>query len=478
MLQLQAKSQAIPKSTILYMDGKASEAILQKTLDSLLRTTDCSKEFMVSDKAFNTITAGFLTAVAPGPNGQLKNGTSANLKLSDDKLSADLQAAFLIGNKTILNFGFNGDVTNNISTVYYGKNGFGSAWGVKLGVSYRFSQTLLYESRQECYNFQVSKADFLKKQYDNLSKYTALNYANMTRDSLKALLVQYVDAYKRSSFANPYDSGRVKVIGDTIKIIRDQLDMLWELYDLSKDGNQLKKNYIFELMEDSLTDYEVKNSNWKGYSIWLFNLNSFLNQKPFTSYNPSPITYADRFNDFSFTNWGGTLGFSFFGYNARFSQNANIDFGIQRQGNYELPENKKFKNDFITDSVLVTGSGNTSYVSNKQTAFDSSRLPFKDYMVVSLSGQYTILFGKNKNFGGNITGYWAYSNSYEVKNRVELFVGPVISLPNKENDGSAINFALLAGYKNIADKTLTAKEKFSVQFNVSVPFKIIQLAKK
>lgn len=452
---------------------------LEESTSKLMTNVNCAEQNKVLAGSFNKITAGFMTTLAQNVTGQLSQGTGANLKISDDKLSAEIQSSFLLGEKLLLNAGFNGAITDNISDLYSGKGGVATDWGVKLGLSIPIKRTLFYASEGECYRFYADRSAFLLKKSEELKPYIQEYRLQFLDDKTVANIDDTIRLVNKKllqySKADSFNKDSVTKYSDSLKALVNTRDMLYELYDPIR-GKRPRKNYIYETLKDSIVDYEVKNAKWTGYQIVLFNIGSFYNRKGFVQYNPSAVNYSDRFEDIAYDNLGGSLGLSWYRQTEKFHQNAGLDFVVKKQANFELPENKKYNTTFTSDSAISSNNPGTSiYNSSSKKAFDSTKLAFATYTFFDINFQYTVLFGKTKTFGLNATGSWSNSKYYSVPNRVDFFFGPVVSVPNQDKDGSKLNFGLMLGYRNVFDRDLEMSDKFNVRFNVSVPFKVIAL---
>jgi hypothetical protein len=177
--------------------------------------------------------------------------------------------------------------------------------------------------------------------------------------------------------------------------------------------------------------------------------------------------------DTAYGNKGINAGLLYFHSGIRTAYNSSLDISFQRRSNFELAENKKFKLSYQMDSSYLTGMPNVTQIRTKtKQAFDNSLLPFKIFTSFDINLQHTMFFGENKISGLNIAGRFSFSDSY-TNTQVDILARPVISFPNLDKEGSKLNFALMFGYKDLANGELTRKEKRVVSFYVTVPFKVI-----
>jgi hypothetical protein len=233
------------------------------------------------------------------------------------------------------------------------------------------------------------------------------------------------------------------------------------------------RDLLEDYVEDSVVAFETRSAEWTGYNIWLLNLGGYYNRKNFTQFFPSPETYSDRFRDTAYGNAGVNAGVSWYHSGHKTTQNFSVDFSLQKRSNFELPENKKYNLSFLMDSAYSTGVPNvTQSRTETKKAFDSTLLPFKTFSSFDINLQYTCFFGKNKVAGLNLANRLSFSRGYDNP-QADLLAGPVFSVPDLNKEGSKLNFAIMFGYRDLANSKLTAKEKRTVSFFVTVPFSII-----
>lgn len=461
----------------LITNGQTSNpSWLTDTLRSYLAKIDdsvfCSEKEMVMPRTFNKLTSNVLTKVAPNIAGDIKHGTGANIKFSDDKTSAEIQSTFRLSTKLLLNFGFNGAITNNVSEIYSGKTGLGTDWGTKLGLSRTLFRGLIYSSKNyECQEFHLQRTQYLISLYNALRNHLDTN-RTLLENSIKAAIVN-VDIQKSAGNFSDYSITANASTMNSLAINIVELKLRKAMFGKDSTDLDLQKS-LYDYIEDSVVAYEERSSKWIGYNVLLLNIGSFFNNKGFTQFNPSTPSYKKRFYDTSYSNYGISIGASLFHAGLKTQQNFNLDLVYRNQSNFELPENKKFNKTYTTDSAISTSNPTVQQFStSSKKAFDSTYVSFKTFTSFNVNFQYTILLGENKVFGLNVAGNYSNSKFYSVPNRFDILFGPVISLPNTDKDASKLNFGLMAGFKNIFDNLITTKDKFTISFNVNIPFKII-----
>ncbi len=438
---------------------------------NLATAVSCNEQKMVLPKTFNKLTSGVLTKVAPNIAGDIKQGTGANIKFSDDKTSAEIQSTFRLSNAWLLNFGFNGAITNNITEIYSGKNGLGTDWGGKLGISWAFKRGLFYKSRSLCEEFHLKRTNYLMSLYNQ-----ALPLLDTNRTALSKAITDNSGNIKPLTLTNSFTSS--SIAQDTVarnNLVRDieTLNKRKSLFKTASTNADIAEA-LYNYLEDSLVAYEERAARWTGYNVWLLNAGILYNSKEFTQFNPSVPLYSNRFMDTAYHNYGLSIGVAWYRSTPKTGHNFSLDLTWKNQANFELPENKKYNKTYVTDSLISTSIPSVQQQSTaSKKAFDSSYVSFKTFHSFNVDLQYTLLLGENKNFGLNAAVNWSNSKFYSVSNRVDILFGPMLSLANTEKDGSKLNFGLMAGFKNIFDNNLSTKDKFNIAFNVNIPFKVI-----
>jgi hypothetical protein len=450
---------------------------LKKSFDSLFikleNETDCKNQLKVSPQAFNKITNSFLTKVAPNVVSGIKQSTAASLNISSDKTTAELQATAQM-NSLLFNIGFNGTINNNISEIYAGKNGIGNDWGLKASVSVKLSSKLFYKSIDECYEFQLKKIDYLAQLYKMQSAFLDTN-----RHVLQNQISSNFNQLASLNASNPLSQSSISVnnLKTNLQQIINTLNSRVALLGTDTDIHDIIET-MAELIRDSSVAFETRTAKWQGYNISLLNLGIYYNNKSFTQFNPNIPEYKNRFLDTSYNNFGINIGLSRFHMGQKIQWNANFDLIYKNSSNFELSKNKKYLKTFTQDSIVQNANSSPfvqQYSTVTKKAFDSNYVSFNTFNSFDINAQISSFFFKEKSIGLNIAALYSITPELSAKNRLDLAIGPLFSLPNSEKDASRLNFSLLFGYRDMLNSSLTSKEKFFISFNVSVPFKIISL---
>lgn len=308
-----------------------SQALKDQFLE-METAVNCSDKIQVMDKTFNKLVRNAFTKIAPNVAGEITQGSGANIKLSDENTTAEIQSTFILSDRWLLNFGFNGTVKNNVASIFSGKEGLESDWGTKLNFSWAWKRGLFYKGVSTCESFHLNRKLYL------LQLYNRLNTASYLDTARRSLRNQIRDSSRIHLFSNSIVNAPT-VHADGYEQLLNNYQTRSALFKYKRDSAALVQS-MHEMVEDSVVSYETRTAQWTGYNILLFNAGIFFNQKSYTQFNPSPWYYRDRFHDTAYGNFGLTAGLSWYRVGALTQQNANASLVFQNQSNFDLPEKK------------------------------------------------------------------------------------------------------------------------------------------
>lgn len=451
--------------TLSFIMSFGQDNKLMKDFDSTIKRhyeiDTTSKGKLLSPVSFRKLSQRSYSRVSSNATIQNQPGSYASLKLTNDNTVADLQTSFFISDYTSITIGFNAVVSENIADLYSGKDGLNTDWGVKFGLNKRIQSSIFYTKEQEG-KLRAKRKALL---YELLNKYQFL--LNEDYGKLKSKKEELdLQREKRAGSAKEFAT-----LADTYAELAYKLETLDSFYK----SNQVDQGKIEAFINNKISTLELEQASVNGYSSWVFNLNGFYNRKGFTQFFPSVLPVNSRFTDTAANNYGINAGISYFRTGVKLYHNFNVSLGFENKSNFELSENQKYNRTYTTQTQIPnTPAGLSQYYSKSKKAFDSSSLTFKTFASIDLKLQYTLLFGKLKAFGFNTFVNCSNSKFYSVSNKIDIGFGPVISLVDKSDTSSKLNFSLFGSLQNLFDNSLTTKEKFVVSFNVNVPFTILK----
>jgi hypothetical protein len=460
------------------LQKKLKDSLDKSILPRLQTAVSCDDKKMVLPKTFNNLTGAALTKLAPNVAGQLKQGTGATLSFGQDKTTAEIQASFVFKTTQLLNIGFNGSISGNASDIYTGKDGLATDWGAKASYSIPLRRALIYKSINTCDQLHLERDQYIDSLYTSILPHLDTNRSSLRQEI--ASLRKEITALR----AKERDDKTLKELTTKKESLKKKLEQLEQrenifgpgLYKGKKDvllSDKTLRDLLEDYVEDSVVAFETRSAKWTGYNIWQLNLGGYYNRRNFTQFFPSAETYSDRFHDTAYGNTGINAGVSWYHSGPKTTQNFSVDLSLQKRSNFELPENKKYNLSFLMDSSYSTGVPNvTQSRTETKKAFDSTLLPFKTFTSFDINLQYTCFFGKNKVVGLNLANRLSFSGNYDNP-QADLLAGPVFSVPDLNKEGSKLNFAIMFGYRDLANSKLTAREKRTVSFFVTVPFNVI-----
>jgi hypothetical protein len=431
------------------------ESILDQRIKRLNGESGKKARFL-SQNAYDKVAQQHFSRISSNPTLLNQPGSFASLKLSEENTIADLQATLPIRKFQTVTLGFNAVVDKNVADLYTGSDGINPDWGVRAGYSKQIKSKIYYFDKN---------LEELKDLRKDLQTELLFKYWNQLAKDYNTLKNQ------KNLFKNkkPDHTKDRKYHDLQIEEFREITTDIAFLDSLSEKGVVNDKK-IKDFIDEKIAALEVEKAKINGYASYLFVANTFYNRKGFTQFFPSALPISSRFVDTAYNNWGVNFGVSYFRFTS-FYLNASISLGYSNKSNLELEENQKYNRSYTTQvGINGTPSGTNQYYETTKKAFDSTVIGFDTFGSVDGNAQATMLFGKTKSYGFNVFLNYSNASIYTIPNKLNIGIGPVVSIANSENSASKLNLSLFGSLRNVFDKSTNTMQKFVVSFNVQVPF--------
>lgn len=202
---------------------------------------------MVNNKAFDLSISKIFEKVLADNEGVVKNGKSVNFDQDNEKTSLSFSQLLKKENSNrFYNFYANGNTKEGL---LYMKNGSSNNYGLSLGgnASQIIGSSQFFNS-PDCDKFSKKRNEYLDYIKDSICCMLKFNVNQSQIDSLKKLYIKCKFSYNRK--------------------IKEQIDSIQQIMDFQEKYSDF--NEATDLINSLLTDYELNNAPFTGYSAhWI-----------------------------------------------------------------------------------------------------------------------------------------------------------------------------------------------------------------